>query len=54
MVKPGTLRGVKTINLHQNYRIGAYQAQYGAYYQLSKYMGHNRLDVLQSYLGEGR
>ena len=23
-------------------------------YQLSKYMGHNRLDVLQSYLGEGR
>lgn len=44
----------KTINLHQNYRIGAYQAQYGAYYQLSKYMGHNRLDVLQSYLGEGR
>ena len=47
-------KGVKTINLHQNYRIGTYQAQYGAYYQLSKYMGHNRLDVLQSYLGEGR
>lgn len=45
---------IKQINLHDNYKIGTYQAQYGAFYALSKYMGHNRLDVLQSYLGIGR
>lgn len=44
----------KTIDLSRNYQIGAYKAQYGAFYQLSDYMGHNRLDVLNSYLGAGR
>ncbi|HJF18818.1 MAG TPA: hypothetical protein K8W13_00625 [Enterococcus columbae] len=47
-------KGLKSINLHDNYQIGSYRAQYGAFYRLSQYMGHNRLDVLQSYLGEGR
>lgn len=47
-------KGVKKINLHAECKIGIYKAQYGAFYQLSKYMGHNRLDVLQSYLGTGR
>lgn len=42
------------ISLHSTYKIGAYTAQRGAFYTLSKMMGHNRLDVLQSYLGEGR
>lgn len=47
-------KGIKKINLHDECKIGIYKAQYGAFYQLSKYMGHNRLDVLQSYLGIGR
>ena len=44
----------KSINLAQSHTIGAYTASYGAFYQLSDYMGHNRLDVLNSYLGAGR
>ena len=52
--KPRYSRGTKQINLHDNYKIGTYVAQYGAFYRLSQYMGHNRLDVLQSYLGIGR
>ena len=52
--KPRYSRGTKQINLHDNYKIGTYVAQYGAFYKLSQYMGHNRLDVLQSYLGIGR
>ena len=47
-------KGTKKINLHDECKIGIYQAQYGAFYTLSQYMGHNRLDVLQSYLGIGR
>lgn len=47
-------KGTKQVDLHEIHKIGAYQAQYGAFYRLSEYMGHNRLDVLQSYLGEGR
>ena len=52
--KPRYSKGTKQINLHDNYKIGTYVAQYGAFYRLSQYMGHNRLDVLQSYLGIGR
>ncbi|MDM8277226.1 hypothetical protein QUW33_07300 [Lactobacillus gallinarum] len=47
-------KGIKQINLHDEYKIGIYKAQYGAFYALTQYMGHNRLDVLQSYLGIGR
>lgn len=52
--KPRYSKGTKQINLRDNYKIGTYTAQYGAFYKLSQYMGHNRLDVLQSYLGIGR
>lgn len=48
------VRTVKYHNLSKQYQIGIYKAPYGAFYKLSEYMGHNRLDVLQSYLGEGR
>lgn len=44
----------KTIDLSHSHTIGAYTASYGAFYQLSEFMGHNRLDVLNSYLGAGR
>lgn len=36
------------------YQIGAYKAPYGAFMELSKDMGHNRLEVLKNYLGVGR
>lgn len=48
------VRVVKNHDLSKNYQIGIYKASYGAFYKLSSYLGHNRLDVLQSYLGEGR
>ena len=48
------IRTTKTHDLSKQYQIGVYKAPYGAFYKLSEYMGHNRLDVLQSYLGEGR
>lgn len=48
------VRTTKTHDLSKQYQIGIYKAPYGAFYKLSEYMGHNRLDVLQSYLGEGR
>lgn len=44
----------KNIDLSHSHTIGAYTASYGAFYQLSEFMGHNRLDVLNSYLGAGR
>lgn len=47
-------KATKEIDLSRNYQIGAYHASYGAFYKLSNMMGHNRLDILQSYLGEGR
>lgn len=52
--KYGYIRTTKAHDLSKQYQIGVYKAPYGAFYKLSKYMGHNRLDVLQSYLGEGR
>ena len=45
---------LKRLNDHQEYQIGAYKAQYGAFFELSENMGHNRLDVLNAYLGTGR
>ena len=48
------VRTTKTHDLSKQYQIGVYKAPFGAFYKLSEYMGHNRLDVLQSYLGEGR
>lgn len=47
-------RVIRKHDLSKPYQIGSYRASYGAFYELSKNMGHNRLDVLQSYLGEGR
>ena len=47
-------RVIRKHDLSKPYQIGSYRASYGAFYALSKNMGHNRLDVLQSYLGEGR
>lgn len=44
----------KEINLSDNWQVGAYKAQYGAFFELSKELGHNRLDVLHHYLGVGR
>ena len=44
----------KEINLADNWQIGSYKAQYGAFFELSKELGHNRLDVLRHYLGIGR
>lgn len=39
---------------NEEYTIGAYTAPYGAFMELSKDMGHNRLEVLKNYLGIGR
>ena len=47
------IKKMKTVNLEKCYQIGGYKAQYGAFYRLSELMGHNRIDVLQCYLGEG-
>lgn len=44
----------KQVNLADRYQIGSYKASYGAFFELSKEMGHNRLDVLNAYLGTGR
>lgn len=41
-------------NLANSYQIGEFKATYGAFYELSNFLGHNRLDVLSAYLGEGR
>lgn len=41
-------------DLNSSHTIGAFTAPYGAFYKLSNMMGHNRLDVLDSYLGIGR
>lgn len=48
------MKSIKKIYLRKIHTIGAYTASYGAFYELSDYLGHNRLDVLQSYLGIGR
>lgn len=48
------IKAFRKIDLNKEYKIGAYSACYGAFFQLAIYMGHNRLDVLRSYLGEGR
>lgn len=45
---------LKRLDDSKTYQIGAYRAQYGAFFELSQSMGHNRLDVLLSYLGTGR
>lgn len=47
-------QATKTINLADTWQVGAYKAQYGAFFELSKDLGHNRLDVLRHYLGIGR
>lgn len=39
---------------NEKHTIGAYMASYGAFMKLSNFMGHNRLDVLNHYLGTGR
>lgn len=44
----------KRIKDSDQYQIGGYKASYGAFYKLSENMGHNRLDVLNAYLGIGR
>lgn len=45
---------LKRLNDADTYQIGAYKATYGAFFELSQNMGHNRLDVLNAYLGTGR
>lgn len=45
---------LKRLNDGDEYQIGAYKAQYGAFFELSANMGHNRLDVLNAYLGTSR
>lgn len=45
---------LKRLNDADEYQIGAYKASYGAFFALSENMGHNRLDVLNAYLGIGR
>lgn len=53
----GKYRFEKTVRYHalnKPYQIGEFKASYGAFYELSSYLGHNRLDVLNAYLGEGR
>lgn len=48
-----TRRGV----LHgagEDYTIGAFTAQYGAWREVSESLGHNRLDVMRNYCGIGR
>ena len=47
-------QSTKTIKLADTWQVGAYKAQYGAFFELSKDLGHNRLDVLRHYLGVGR
>lgn len=47
-------QSTKNINLSDPWQVGAYKAQYGAFFELSKDLGHNRLDVLRHYLGVGR
>lgn len=41
-------------NSAENYTVGAYTAQYGAWEEVSRSLGHNRLDVLKNYCGIGR
>ena len=45
---------MKQLNNQDQYRIGAYKASFGAFFELSRNLGHNRLDVLNAYLGTGR
>lgn len=49
-----TTRSGVVHNGNEKYTIGAYTAPYGAFMELSKDMGHNRLEVLKNYLGIGR
>lgn len=49
-----TTRSGVVHNGSEMYQIGAYKAPYGAFMELSKDMGHNRLEVLKNYLGTGR
>ncbi len=44
----------KKLRDSDSYQIGSYRASYGAFFELSQNMGHNRLDVLNAYLGIGR
>ena len=45
---------LKRLDDSKGHQIGTYKAQYGAFFELSRDMGHNRLDVLTAYLGTGR
>ena len=53
----GKFQYIKTTRYHDLnslYQVGEYRASYGAFYQLTDYLGHNRIDVLNAYLGIGR
>ena len=41
-------------NAGEDYTIGNYTAQYGAWREVSESLGHNRLEILKNYCGKGR